>query len=644
MKYSDRSKFPPVDFQNGIYVNGQVPLDERDVASKIEDLFVSTTNRGEETLYKRAYVGMQVTIANPSTNEFEVLVCTNADPYTPGNSATTVNAQNYTQYWRSMRTEISPAGGTSGGGAISITSEISPTTGEETFSIGVKVDNDTVKIVNDKLSISLNSRVDNDTIKVISDKLTGGKYKFKRVDEKTLGDGIWASYRLAYKAPGASDYVELTDEQIDIPELDILEEVHICKATYDSSTGKYTETATDPSDPRWDTAAGDVYLHLIWKVTDQDHKGGTTTTETYIKISDMIRVDLSSLMTRVSNLEDASNNVFGPRLNSCDASIVALRQQISDTSSDFNTKLQNTSTYFGGLNDARVQDITNVRSDMATAATAAKTYTDGSINALNNSLTQTISSTKTELQNSISSVQSTLNTKIDNNTDTLNSRIANVSSNQQSTQSSLDSNVSRIDGRLTTIDSSMQEAFTLLDEIQLTVTGYLQNLEDRCTEVNGLAAEVRTLENDVSTQEQVMASSLVEMRKKINELHPGTFSAAPMMRSAAVQGDEVRALSYVETETDNRTIDLTALFETAEGQPADVDLRTIYDSALFIAKGPAQVRVDATFREDSDDTLVLYYDFIDNVGMKRQVIEIGNNDDAVLSVLMKKTVTLAKFR
>ena len=302
--------------------------------------------------------------------------------------------------------------------------------------------------------------------------------------------------------------------------------------------------------------------------------------------------------------------------------------------------MQNTSTYFGGLNDARVQDIANVRSEMATAAAAAKTYTDGSINALNNSLTQTISSTKTELQNSISSVQSTLNTKIDNNTDTLNSRIANVSSNQQSTQSSLDSNVSRIDGRLTTIDSSMQEAFTLLDEIQLTVTGYLQNLEDRCTEVNNLAAEVRTLANDVSIQEQVMASAIVDLRNG----NPTNYGAAPMMRSAAVQGDEVRALSYVETETDNRTIDLTALFETAEGQPADVDLRTIYDSALFIAKGPAQVRVDATFREDSDDTLVLYYDFIDNVGMKRQVIEIGNNDDAVLSVLMKKTVTLAKFR
>jgi chromosome segregation ATPase len=231
--------------------------------------------------------------------------------------------------------------------------------------------------------------------------------------------------------------------------------------------------------------------------------------------------------------------------------------------------LQNTSIYFGGLNDARVQDIANVRSEMATAAAAAKTYTDGSINALNNSLTQTISSTKTELQNSISSVQSTLNTKIDNNTDTLNSRIANVSSNQQSTQSSLDSNVSRIDGRLTTIDSSMQEAFTLLDEIQLTVTGYLQNLEDRCTEVNNLAAEVRTLANDVSIQEQVMASAIVDLRNG----NPTNYGAAPMMRSAAAS-DEVRALSYVETETDNRTIDLTALFETAEGQPAaSADLR-----------------------------------------------------------------------
>lgn len=271
MKYSDRSKFPPIDYQNGIYLNGQVPLDERDVATTINDLFVSENNRGAATLYGRAYVGMKVTIANPSTNDFNIYICKNADPYTPGSSSTTVNAQNYTQYWRpSVKT-------------------------------------------------------DEDAIKIIDDTITGGKYKLTRVDAKTLSDGIWASYRLSYKGPGASSYTDLTDTQIDIPELDILEEVHICKATYNASTGKYTETATDPSDPSWETAAGDVYLHLIWKVSDQDHQGGTTSTETYIKVSDMIKVDLTTVNSRIKNLEDASNNVFGPRLDSCDASINALR-------------------------------------------------------------------------------------------------------------------------------------------------------------------------------------------------------------------------------------------------------------------------------------------------------------------------------
>ena len=403
MKYSDRSKFPPIDYQNGIYLNGQVPLDERSVAATINDLYVNPSNRGASTLYGRAYVGMPVTIVE--TNQ--ILICKNADPYTPGNSATTVNDDNFTTYWQPPLSEILSANAAGTGGGIDVSTLKSELTGQDIYSIGAKVDGTNIKIVNDKI--------------------TGGSYKLTRVDSHTLEDGIWASYRLSYKGPDASSYTDLTDTQIDIPELDILEEVHICKATYDSVTGKYTETATDPADPSWETAAGDVYLHLIWKLSDQD---SSKTTETYIKVGDMIKVDLTTINSRIKNLEDASNNVFGPRLNSCDASINALRQQISDTSTDFNTKLQNTSTYFEGLNTARVNDISTLRAN-----------TNSSLNDMNTTFTNSIANTKEELSGTISTVQTELNTKIDNTSSNLNSRVAEVSSGFNTLQTKVDASL-----------------------------------------------------------------------------------------------------------------------------------------------------------------------------------------------------------
>ena len=212
----------------------------------------------------------------------------------------------------------------------------------------------------------------------------------------------------------------------------------------------------------------------------------------------------------------------------------------------------------------------------------------------------------------------------------------------------------------------MDNVWERMESVEILVAGLGQQFATLDSSINARVNEIsatvdetlETIQNlviDVSTREQVMAGAILDMRAdyrtqietKLDDttmLAPTNILGVSATRSAAPRGDEVRGLSYVETETGNRTIDLTALFETEQGQPADVDLRSIYDSALFVAKGPVQVRVDTTFREDTDDSLVLYYDFIDATAVKRQVIEIGNNDDAVLTVLMKKTVTLAKFR
>lgn len=277
------------------------------------------------------------------------------------------------------------------------------------------------------------------------------------------------------------------------------------------------------------------------------------------------------------------------------------------------------------------------------------------MNALDSSLKSVIAYTKEELSGEISRIQTELNTKIDNNTSTLNSLVSEVSSNLSSFQTSTNASIGRIDANITTIDSSINSLETHMGEIDLTVASLGSLVTELKTRVETAETTVERIGEDVSTQEQVMAGAIVDMRSdyrtQIETLHNnpniwapnGTYGTSAT-RSVAPIGDEVRGLSYVETETGNRTIDLTTLFETEQGQPADVDLRSIYDSALFVAKGPVQVRVDTTFREDTDDSLVLYYDFIDATAVKRQVIEIGNNDDAVLTVLMKKTVTLAKFR
>ena len=85
-------------YPNGISVAAGKPLDDRLVLNSVEDLYInsSTRNAGTAVLYKIAYTGMPVIIAN-NGNPYVVLL-KNSAPYENGATAE-VNASNYTTYW-----------------------------------------------------------------------------------------------------------------------------------------------------------------------------------------------------------------------------------------------------------------------------------------------------------------------------------------------------------------------------------------------------------------------------------------------------------------------------------------------------------------------------------------------------------------
>ena len=57
-------------------------------------------------------------------------------------------------------------------------------------------------------------------------------------------DLITWEYLPCAMAPDGNSYVNVSGSaQIDIPELEVVDDVHVCKATYDAATHTYTETA-----------------------------------------------------------------------------------------------------------------------------------------------------------------------------------------------------------------------------------------------------------------------------------------------------------------------------------------------------------------------------------------------------------------
>lgn len=125
--------------------------------------------------------------------------------------------------------------------------------------------------------------VDDNTVKIEQGKLTAHGYTYTIKSTAIPTDGFLKTYQL-YETDPAGNETAVTNAKIDIPKDFVLKDAHLCKATttVEDNVTIYTETAK-ATDPDFDEAAGDLYLHFIWQTKDSS----ALTSETFIKVTDM---------------------------------------------------------------------------------------------------------------------------------------------------------------------------------------------------------------------------------------------------------------------------------------------------------------------------------------------------------------------
>lgn len=133
--------------------------------------------------------------------------------------------------------------------------------GSKTYTIGVDVDDTTVKVTNGKLTAACNT------------------YKLEALG--TPSDGYLKTYKLVEtSASGAETSVGI----IDIPKDQFLKSVHLCKATV-AENGNVTNEIVSGS-TGFAESGDPVYLHFTWELKD----GSNAVQDTYLKVTDMAPV------------------------------------------------------------------------------------------------------------------------------------------------------------------------------------------------------------------------------------------------------------------------------------------------------------------------------------------------------------------
>ena len=565
-------------FNDGIRFQGQVPADDRTYIDSLSDLYITPATQTSSNLYGRAYKGLVVVVGTSDGSDANILVCKKATPYNPG-STESVSATNYLTYWRDIT--------------------------------------DKTKMVNTDRGI-----------KVIQDKFTGTLWKINKIANPA--SGVFASYALAAMAPDGNTYVNVSGSaQIDIPELEVVDDVHVCKATYDSTTHKYTETARQ-GDPNWDTAAGDVYLHIVWNTKDDDSDPtDDKSSETYIKVSDMISVDVTDLQRQIDDVSTRLKNQITKEGND----VTALNNRIANVSTDVSTLTGYVNTTISENVERLQTNINNVSTNLSNTST---------------SLSNTISDLSANLNGKISDVSSDLrnliNTTNENTSTYLGGLISDASQRLGEQITKEGNDVTRIDEHLSTLDVSYGNMNTTVNEL----TEHLNVSVGEAIEAYRNASNAL---DDVSTQEMVMAAAIIKIREDISTLHNGYFGAGAMTLDlnrrktlaiskdgeAEVMTEEPDEFEYVVSE-----VDMTSLFEAEVGAEASVDLRTINTVERYIIKNNIKIEIEITYKEDTDN-IIFYYDFMDATSFKREFVEIGMNDESSLVILNKKTVKLCKI-
>lgn len=379
--------------QNAFHIEFNKPLDDRLSHNSVDSFLISKSNPTACPLYKKAYVGMPVSVLNADRTAALLYVCKDATPYIfqgagkPG--AADVTKETIGNYWTLM---------------------------------------------------------------------SGGEYKLVKLSQ--ANNGMLATYKMQYKAPGKKTFSDISGaDSIDIPKDYLLKEVHLCKASYNGS--KYTETSK-PSSSSWNTDNNDVYIHFIWNTKDGD--ANKPTSETYLKVSDVINVDVTEINAHIDASIAAVNNHI-------DASVNAIKTQITTSLTTLNAKI-----------DASWVAINN--------------YVDSTYVALDASVASHIDASVDAINTRIDSSLAAINTRIDSSFETLNSSFVAVAQY-------VDSSIKTMSAHIEQYDAVHAAAFTDLN------TRVLANKNA----IGKLDSSVKSIDSSVKETDLVYAAALADFKK-----------------------------------------------------------------------------------------------------------------------------------
>ena len=406
---------------NTFRLDGHSPLDRRTVLGSISDVYINHNNPNACELFLNAYAGMLISTFDENGNVI-LISLKDHTPYTQDNKTITkidVTAENFEDYWNvigqftedKIQNIIDPSINkledyvgsddniTNTGNAGGITVTPSKDSGSVGYSYGLAVN------------------VDDNTIKLVNNALAVGQYKIEKAGTAT--DGFLASYKLKYKAPGSSSWVDVSGgNMIDIPKDFVLKSVHICKASYDSASGKYTESST-PADAGWAADTNDVYFHFEWMTVDS----GTTTTETFLRVADVIAADIVSINTSIAKLE-TSVGILKSNINS---SYVEINNRID---ASLNTLVRNVNTSLGDMQSRINASYDSLSTHINASYVAVNNHINASYNAVNQhidasyvALTNKMDASHNAMVSSINASYIEVNQHIDASIDSLDDKI-----------------------------------------------------------------------------------------------------------------------------------------------------------------------------------------------------------------------------
>ena len=395
--------------QNAFHIEFNKPLDDRMSHESVESFLISKSNPTACPLYKKAYVGMPVSVLNADRTAALLYVCKDATPYIfqgagkPG--AADVTAETIGNYWTLM---------------------------------------------------------------------SGGEYKLVKLS--TANNGMLATYKMQYKAPGKSTFSDIVGaDSIDIPKDYLLKEVHLCKASYNGS--KYTETSKQGSSS-WNTDKNPVYIHFIWNTKDGD--ANKPTSETYLKVSDVINVDVTEINAHI----DAS---IGKVYEYIDASVNTIKTQITSSLTTLNAKID---ASWVAINN--YVDSTYVALDASVAS-----HIDASVDAINTRIDSSLAT----LTNAIDASLAAINTRIDSSYESLNSSFVEVAQY-------VDSSIKTMSAHIEQYDAVHAAAFTDLD------TRVLANKNA----IGKLDSSVKSIDSSVKETDLVYAKGLTDLKAELAAL------------------------------------------------------------------------------------------------------------------------------